>query len=605
LVSTIAELFYEACSKGLPDALAAKSGGTYVPISHAELVDRVERLALALRARGLQAGDHVAIVSENRPEWAILDYACALSGMPSVPIYPTLNGPQTSYVLRNSGARWVFCSTAEQVQKVIGQKDELPALEGIVMMDDGREPEGSGVLHWSRLLDEGQAMDGRRSEVRAWAAERRAGDLLTLIYTSGTTGDPKGAMLTHGNVVSNILASVPVLDIRLGDRSLSFLPLSHIFERMAGHYALLYAGASIYYAESIATVVADLQLVRPTILVAVPRIYEKIYATVRDNVAGSSIVKRFIFHWAMLAGRLALPFIYENRPAPLWIRFQLWWSRHLVFNKILARTGGNLRFGVSGGAPLAGMLLEFFCCIGLPIIEGYGLTETSPVIAFNRIGEIAPGKVGRPIYEEWEGKPFVRIAADGEILCRGPNVMLGYWKNTLATAEAIDAEGYFHTGDIGELDDLGRLKITDRKKEIIVTSGGKNVAPQPIEERLKTDKYIAQAVLIGDKRNFITALLVPNFASMRRWAGLKGIAFADDRDLAGKPEVKAKLMQRVELANAHLANYERIKKIAVLPAELTLEGGQLTPSLKVKRRVVNQEFGHLIEAMYLEPKLPG
>jgi long-chain acyl-CoA synthetase len=602
VVSTIAELFYEACTKGIPDMLAAKKNGVYQPISHDELKARVERLALAMRARGLRTGCHVAIISENRPEWAILDYACAISGMPSVPVYPTLNGPQTAYVLRNSESMWVFCSTADQVKKVLEQKAEVPGIECIVMMDDEPKPESPLVLQWSKLMEEGRAMDDRREEVRAWAKERKPEDLLTLIYTSGTTGDPKGAMLTHGNVVSNIVDSVPVLDIRPGDRSLSFLPLSHILERMAGHYASMYAGASIYYAESITTVVADLQLVRPTVLIAVPRIYEKIYATVRDNVASSGAIKRFIFHWAMLAGRQSLPFVYENRPIPLWIRFQLWFSRHLVFNTILAKTGGKVRFGVSGGAPLAGMLLEFFCAIGLPIIEGYGLTETSPVIAFNRIGEIAPGKVGRPIYENWEGKPFVVIAPDGEILCRGPNVMLGYWKNDKATAEAIDAEGYFHTGDIGEFDDRGRLKITDRKKEIIVTSAGKNVAPQPIEERLKTDKYISQAVLIGDQRNFVTALLVPNFNSIRRWAGLKNIPFSSDQELAARPEVKAKLMQRVERVNADLANFERIKKIAVIDTELTMEGGHLTPSLKVKRRVVNQVFLQQIEAMYTEPK---
>lgn len=602
LVSTIAELFYESCRRGVPDALAFKQDGVFHPISHDELMDSVERLALALRARGLRGGDHVAIISENRPEWAIIDYACAISGMPSVPVYPTLNGPQSAFVLRNSGARWVFCSTSDQVQKVLGQLAELDGLEHIVMMDDGPAPESPKLLRWSRLLQEGQALDGRRAEVRAWAAQRRPDDLLTLIYTSGTTGDPKGAMLTHGNVVSNILASVPVLDIRQGDRSLSFLPLSHIFERMAGSYSLLYAGASVYYAESVATVVQDLQIARPTILIAVPRIYEKIYASVRDSVGASSLVKRFIFHWAMLAGRLSLPYVFANQPPPLWIRFQLWWSRLLVFRKILAKTGGNLRFGVSGGAPLSPMLLEFFCSIGLPVIEGYGLTETSPVICFNRIGEITPGKVGRPIYEQWEGKPFVRIAADGEILCRGPNIMLGYWRSEKATAEAIDAEGYFHTGDIGEFDEQGRLRITDRKKDLIVTSGGKNVAPQPIEERLKTDKYIVQAVLIGDKRNYVTALLVPNFGNLRRWAGYKGLEAGSDRELATRPEVMAKLLQRVERVNADLANYERIKKIAVLDAELTLEGGHLTPSLKVKRRVVNQVFAAQIEAMYAEPK---
>jgi long-chain acyl-CoA synthetase len=602
VVSTIAELFYEACSKGLPDALAFKKDGVFQPISHLEVIARVERLALALRARGLQTGDHVAIIAENRPEWPILDYACAISGMPSVPVYPTLNGPQTAYVLRNSESKWVVCSTADHARKVLEQKEGLPKLECVVIMDEGPKPDSPLVLQWSKLLDEGEALEDRRDEVREWAKARKPEELLTLIYTSGTTGDPKGTMLSHRNLVSNILDSARILPFKDGDKALSFLPLSHILERMAGQYALMYIGASIYYAENINTVSEDLVTVQPTVMVAVPRIFEKIHARVREGVASASPLKRFIFNWAMLSGKLALPYLYEDQPIPLWIRFQLWFSRHLVFDKILARTGGRMKYAVSGGAPLAGMLMEFFWSIGLKVIEGYGLTETSPVISFNRTGGVAPGKVGHPLYDSWEGKPFVVIAADGEILCQGPNVMLGYWKNDKATAECIDADGYFHTGDIGEFDDRGRLKITDRKKELIVTSGGKNVAPQPIEERLKVDKYISQAVLIGDKRNFISALIVPNFDSLNRWAGLKGLDCSDPKELVAKPEVHAKLMQRIELVNAQLSPYERIKKITLLPTELTLDGGHLTPSLKVKRRVVNQAFADRIEAMYAEAK---
>jgi long-chain acyl-CoA synthetase len=600
VVSTIAELFYQACEFDLPDALAYKQDGVFVPISHKEVKARVERLALAMNARRLAVGDRVAIISENRPEWAISDYACAVSGLVSVPVYPTLNAPQTAFVVRNSEARWAICSTPEQAEKVISQWDSMPDLEAVVVMQGTAASPGRTVLTWEALQAEGQALEARRPEVAQWAKARKPGDLLTLIYTSGTTGDPKGAMLTHGNLTSNILDSVKVLPIRKGDSSLSFLPLSHVFERMAGHYTLFHVGIKIAYAENMTTVVADLQQVKPTILVSVPRIYEKIYATVRENVAASSIVKRFIFHWALLAGRLAVPFLYEEKPIPLWIRFQLWWSRLLVFHKILARTGGNLRFGVSGGAPLAPILSEFFWCIGLPVIEGYGLTETSPVLAFNRFGEVAPGKVGRPLYDTWQGRPSIKLAADGEILCQGPNIMLGYWKNEKATAEAIGQDGYLRTGDIGEIDAQGRLKITDRKKELIITSGGKNIAPSPIEEILKTDKYITQAVIIGDRRNFLSAIIVPNFSSLRRWAGHKHLNCDGDADLVTKPEVYAKLMQRIERVNEQLSNFERIKKIFIVDHEFSLEAGQLTPSLKVKRRVINEMYATQIEAMYRE-----
>ena len=597
MVTTIAELFYQSCAYQSPDALAYKRGGTYVPISHRDLQARVERLALAMHARGLRPGEAVALICENRPEWAYVDYACAISGLPTVPIYPTLNGPQTAFIVRHAEASWVICSTPEHVRKVLAERGKEGAkLELIVQMDG--PPAAPEVVSFATLLAEGEALEARRSEVRAWAKLRRPEDLLTLIYTSGTTGDPKGAMLTHGNLASNVERTLELLQLRKGDRCLSFLPLSHILERMAGHYATLRIGASIYYAESIATVSDDLQATRPTLIISVPRIYEKIYARVRENVAASSLIKRFIFHWAMLAGAMSVPYLYRKGRIPLWIRFQLWWSRHLVFRGILARTGGNIRFALSGGAPLAPKVMEFFWSIGLPITEGYGLTETSPVLTFNRFGEVAPGKVGRPIYDTWEGRPYLKIAPDGEILVQGPNVMKGYWKNPEATAEAIGPDGYFRTGDIGELDGDGLLKITDRKKEIIVTSGGKNVAPQPIEEFLKTDKFITQAVLIGDRRNFISALIIPNFDSLHRWAAQKKIAYANNRELVALPAVHAMLMERVDRMNETLSNFERVKKIAILDHELSLESGQLTPSLKVKRRVVNEMYATLIESLY-------
>jgi len=608
-IETVAQLFYRSVEKGLPDALAARKEGAYEPISHVELTARVERLALALNARGLKTGDRVALLSENRPEWAVADYACALLGLPDVTIYATLNPPQAAFILRNSQSRWVICSTREQLDKVLSQWEQLPDLEAAVLMD-GELPTDTGrtLLLWSQLQREGEGLEARRPEVRAWAQERKASDLLTIIYTSGTTADPKGAMLSHGNLVTNVLAAAEIVeagqitDPNGEERALSFLPLTHIFERMAGHFLMFHLGVSIYYAESVNTVAADLLEVRPTLLASVPRIYEKIFAKIYDTVSSGSFLKRLIFHWAMLAGRQAVPYLMKDQEPPSWKGMWYRTAKAIVFDKIRQRTGGRIKFAISGGAPLGGKIMEFFWIVGIPILEGYGLTESSPVITVNRPGEVVPGCVGRPIYKAWEGRPYVKIAEDGEILCQGPNIMLGYWNNEEATREAIDPEGYLHTGDIGHLDDQGRVYITDRKKELIVTSGGKKVAPQPIENHLKEDKYISQAVLIGDQRNFISALIVPNFDSLVRWAGYKKIAFKSHADLIKNPQVIAKVGSRVERVNEQLSNYERIKKLTLLEQEMTLEGGQLTPSLKIKRRVIKEMYATQIEAMYAEPK---
>ncbi len=602
-IETIAQLFYRAAEFDLPDALAAKRDGVYEPISHRDVVAKVERLALAMSTRGLKPGDHVAIMSENRPEWAILDLACALQGLPDVTVYATLNDAQAAYILKDSQSHWVICSDRSQLDKVLAHWDQLPALQVAVLID-GELPTGTGrgLILWSTLQDEGLAMEARRPEVRGWGDQRKSTDVLTLIYTSGTTADPKGAVLTHGNLVSNVLSSLEAVNMEPGHRCLSFLPLTHIFERMAGQFLMLHIGAAIYYAESVATVAADMLVVQPTVLASVPRIYEKVYGRIYDGVASASLVKRLIFHWSMVAGRKVVSQLYRGETLSGWSGFCYGIARKLVFEKILARLGGKLRLAVSGGAPLGGKVMEFFWIVGVPILEGYGLTETSPVISINRYKEVLPGCVGRPLYKDWNGRPFVKIAVDGEILCQGPNIMVGYWNNELATQEAIDSEGYFHTGDIGHQDDQGRLYITDRKKELIVTSGGKKVAPQPIENHLKEDKYISQAVLIGDQRNFITALIVPNFDSLVRWAGYKKIQFSSHAELLQNPLVYAKVGSRVERVNQKLSNYERIKKMVLLDQEMTLEGGQLTPSLKVKRRVVNQMYAAQIEGMYGEIK---
>jgi long-chain acyl-CoA synthetase len=602
LVETIPDLFYAGIEHDLPVALAYRVNGAFIPISHRELQDKVEHLALALEGRGLERGDRVAILAENRPEWAMTDYACALSGLVSVPVYATLNGPQTAFILKHSRARWAVCSTAEQLAKIQAIWPELPYLDAVVLMD-GVPPEDPDhpVLSWAALLAEGAAQESRRPEFRERARQIPPTDLLTIIYTSGTTGDPKGAMLSHGNIASNVLAGLKVLQPTPGERILSILPLSHIFERTCGNYIMLYAGVSIFYAESLQTIPRDLQEVRPEILLAVPRIYEKSYARIREQVNASSYPVRLVFHLAMKVGQRIVPYRYRATQPGWALRLVMKVFDRLLFRKIRARFGGRIRLAACGGAPVHPAILEFFWAAGIPIFEGYGLTETSPILSLCAQGEMRPGYVGRPIMDMWHGKPFVALADDGEILCRGPNVMLGYWENVKATREAIDEQGYFHTGDIGEMDVQGRLKITDRKKEILVTAGGKNVAPQPLENALRGDKYIEQAVVIGDRRQFIAAILVPNFAELRRWAQHTRLAFVTDADLVALPEAMDKMMSRVQRINEQFSGFENIKRIILLDRELTADSGLLTPSLKVRRRAVDEAFAARIDKIYDGP----
>ncbi|BDU73674.1 AMP-dependent synthetase/ligase [Mesoterricola silvestris] len=599
MVKTIPQLFYKALERDCPVVLSHRVEGAWKALSHRELQARVERLALALRARGIRPGDRVGILSENRPEWAVADYACAVSGIVSVPVYPTLNLAQTAHILRHSDTRWLFCSTPDQLAKAVELWPELPGLEAAVLMA-GEAPAvpGRTVLGWGDLLAEGLALEAQRPDVRARAREVLPGDLLTLIYTSGTTGDPKGTMLSHGNVAANVVQGMTVLEFKEGQNCLSILPLSHIFERMGGHFTMLHAGVSIHYGESLQTLARDLLEVKPEILLAVPRVFEKLYGRVREQVAAGGFARQWTFHRVMALGRRMAAHRYRDRPLPPALRLGRVLADRLVFGKIRSRLGGKLVLAICGGASIHPRILEFFWAAGITLHEGYGLTETSPLLAISRRGEMVPGSVGRPILDQWEGLPFLKLAEDGEILCHGPNVMLGYWKDPEATREAIDAEGYFHTGDIGEVDAAGRVRITDRKKEILCTSGGKKVAPQPLEAALRADKYIEQAVVVGEGRNFISALVVPDFASLRRWAAHRNLPFATDTELAALPEAQAKIMTRVERINAGFSNFERIRKVVLLDRELTPESGLLTPSLKVRRRAVDAAFAARIDALY-------
>ena len=574
-----------------PDALQVKRNGRYEPISHDTIGERVRRIALGLEELGVRPGDRLGILSENRPEWAIADFSCLMTGVADVPLYPNLPSDQVSYILRDSGAVAIFVSNAEQAAKVAEIRGACPALRYVVTFAET----STGADHTLAELEAmGAAIDtdARRAAYLDRANAVRPDDLATIIYTSGTTGEPKGVMLTHDNIYSNVFAGRAAIPFEGVDIALSFLPLSHIFERMAGHYLMFATGTSIAYAESVDAVPLNLSEVRPTLVLSVPRLYEKMYARVLENALSGSGLKKRIFFWARrVADRWADVKLAGGEPR-WFLALQYAIAHKLVFSKLQARTGGRLRYFVSGGAPLAPEINKFFYAAGLVILEGYGLTETSPVIAVNTPEGFRIGTVGKPV-----SGVEVMIAPDGEILTRGPHVMKGYFNMPAATAEAIDTSGWFHTGDIGELRD-GFLAITDRKKDIIVTAGGKNIAPQPIEGKIKTNKYVSQAVMIGDKRKFPIVLVVPNWDSLEKWATLNDIIWTERAQLLAMPTIQKKMEKEVLDECETLARYERPKKIALLENDFSIERGELTPTLKVKRRVIDKTYKALIDSLY-------
>ena len=592
---TLPQLFFDAVARhDKPDALQHKVNGTFQPISSQTLADRVRRVALGLRELGVQPGDRVAILSENRPEWAIADYACVTSGVADVPLYPNLPAEQAAYIIRDSGAVALFVSDAAQAAKIAGVRNGLPSLRTIITFAGERH---AGVEHTLAELEANGAAvddDAHRVAYRAAADAVKPNDVATFIYTSGTTGEPKGVMLTHDNLFSNALASAAAIPFGQGEVGLSFLPLSHIFERMGGHYLMFHVGCSIAYAESMDTVPIDMQTVRPTLVLSVPRLYEKMYARVLENALAGGAVKKRIFFWARkVAEQWADVKLTGGEPAGLLaLKYRI--AQKLVFSKLQARTGGRLRYFVSGGAPLAPEINKFFFAAGLVILEGYGLTETSPVIAVNTPAAFRIGSVGKPL-----PGVEVKIESDGEILTRGPHVMKGYYNKPDATRESIGADGWFHTGDIGVLTD-DFLSITDRKKDIIVTAGGKNIAPQPIESMIKTNKYVSQAVVIGDKRKFPIVLIVPNWEQLEKYAKHKNIIWTDRAQLREMPTIQAKMDKEVRGQFTGLAPFEMPKKIALLEHDFSIERGELTPTLKVKRRVIDKTYKPLIDKLYAE-----
>jgi long-chain acyl-CoA synthetase len=589
-VTTLCNLFLHSCQTyKKPNQMLVKKDGVWTKISTDEVETTVRRLSLGFQALGLKPGDRIAILSENRPEWVMADFATLAAGGVTVPIYTSLLADQVRFIIGDAGAKIVICSDLELWRKVEAVRSGLPALERVIVIE-GDPPAGthalSDVTEMGRRLEEEEPGRFERT-----ANAVHPGDLASIIYTSGTTGLPKGVMLSHANFVSNVLSLAAFIDFRATDTGLSFLPLSHVLERTAT-FLLFHVGAAMAYAESIEAVASNMVEVRPTIVVSVPRLFEKIYVRVMDQIMAGSRLKRAIFVWALATGKkhAAKRIAGERIPAHLAIKHAL--AEKLVFSKITARTGGRIRYFICGGAPISRDIMEFFHAMGLKVMPGYGLTETSPVLTGSAPGKVRYGTAGKAI-----PRVELRIAGDGEILARGPNIMMGYYRNEADTREVLK-DGWLHTGDIGRFDEDGFLIITDRKKDIIVTSGGKNVAPQPIESLIQASPLIASAVVVGSSRKFISALVVPNFEKLEGHARTQGWSFADRTELCRRPEVAAFLLDEINRMTPGLASYERIKKIAVLDRDFDIGAGEVTPTLKVRRNIVEQKYVDIIESLY-------
>jgi long-chain acyl-CoA synthetase len=590
---TLNDIYKVTAAIDRPAIMKFKRGDQWIDVTLPEFRETVRGFACALHEIGIKAGDRVAILAENRPEWAMADFAILAASAVTVPVYPTLLGWQIEYILNDAGAVVVVCSNQEQLDKLLNIRSHVPTLRAIVVCDPPATlPDG--VRSFKDVVAEG--VQWEKTNGTSWFDQSvdtpQPGDLATLVYTSGTTGNPKGAMLTHGNITSNVATVRDVVPFRAGDLALSILPLSHILERMLD-YLYFFKGVTIAYAENVNKVADNLGEIRPHYFAAVPRLFEKMRARVMDNVALSPPGKQKIFHWALKIAEQRLPYIIDRKPLPLGLKLKSAVADKLVFSKIIARLGGRVKFVVSGGAPLSAELAAFFIGAGVEILEGYGLTETSPVIAVNQPDKRRLGSVG-PIIEGVE----VKIASDGEIIVRGPNIMKGYWNNPESTAQAIDPEGWFHTGDIGEIDKDGFLKITDRKKDILINAYGKNIAPQPLEALLKSSPYIGTPVLIGDRRKFLIALIVPNFEKLEREATALGVTFKNYEELVANDKVKALIQAEIDRFNQNLDRQEKIRRIALLPRDFTIEEDEITPSLKVKRKIIDKKYKDLIDKLY-------
>ncbi|MEN8144545.1 MAG: long-chain fatty acid--CoA ligase [Gemmatimonadota bacterium] len=599
---SLVDLFLAGASRQDGGSLFRRdTDGEWQEVSRAAFVERVRALSLALQAHGYEPGDRVAILSNTRLEWALCDYGSLMAGLVVVTVYPTLPADQVAYILQNSGSVAVFAENEVQAEKLDAVRAELPDLREIILLEApsaGVRP-GESVVTLAELEAEGVREASRlEAEGRPGAYEARARsvkptDLATLIYTSGTTGKPKGVMLSHSNLYSNAVFAQQALSLTPADRALSWLPLSHAFERTAGHFLFWYVGAEIAYAESPLTVARDLREIRPTIAIGVPRLYEKVYEAVEEAAEAGGAVKKLILAWAKRVGDRVTEVRQAGKDVPFGLDLAHKVADRLVFAKLRARAGGRIRAFVSGAAPLSPLIARFFYSAGLPVIEGYGLSETSPVTNVNPIDAIRFGTVGPPL----QGTE-IRIAADGEIQVRGAQVMMGYYGLPELTRDALTADGWFSTGDIGKMDADGYLTITDRKKNLIVTAAGKNIAPQPIEELIGRSSLVEQVVMLGDRRRFPFVIVVPSAQALR--AATPGDEYSDPEgeELSGSARVQEIVENAVLGALDGLARFERPKKVLLANEPFSIENGTLTPTLKVKRRVVAAQYAEAIEAMY-------
>ena len=592
---TLGELFQQALTKHRrDDALNHKKDGAWRAISSAEIERRSGNIALGLYSLGLRKGDRVAILASNSPDWTITDAACQLSGVIDVPIYTTLADSSVCYIINDSGARVFFLENKECYERLKGVLGECRSLEKFVFFD-AAGVEAENALSLAELEAAGERLKAEKPNLLDELGRAvTISDVATLIYTSGTTGEPKGVMLTHGNILSNVIDCGEKFSFGERDVPLSVLPLSHVFERSA-MYLYIFNGMSVYYAESIDKVADNLREVRPTIFVGVPRIFEKVYAKAKLKAAQSSVIKEAIFDYAIDVGKEYALRLERKQPIPYFLAVKHSIADRLIYAKFREFFGGRLRACITGGAALADSIYLIFNGAGVSIMQGYGLTETSPVISSNNPIDVRLGTVGKPIRNV-----EVRIAADGEIEVSGPNVMLGYYNKPEATRDAFTADGWFKTGDIGELDADGFLRITDRKKELFKTSGGKYIAPSPIEQRIKASRYVSQVVLVGNERKFPAALIVPNFEQLETYAHLHHLKLKTPREFCRNEKIVKLIEAEVAEATADLAKFEKVKKIALLENELTVEGGEMTPTLKVKRRVIDEKYQAVIEKMYEE-----
>ncbi len=573
-------------------AFLRKVKGEWVGVSYSDYRNYVKNFTLGLKSIGVEKEDKIVIISENRIEWTISDMSILICGAIPVPIYPASTAKQIEYIIKNCEAKFVIVSNQLQLNKIAKIKSEIPNVKKIIIMNEKIDIE-ENVIKFSDILKAGEKFEESNKDLfEKLIYEVKPEDTASIIYTSGTTGEPKGVELTHNNFVFQIKGASEWFYVSPKDTSLSFLPLCHVFERTTGGYTIFACGATIAFADSIDTVAENLLEIKPTIVTTVPRLFERIYSKIIKSVENSSEVKQKLFYKALEVGKKYAESKREGL-IPLNLKIKYKFYDKIVFEKIKQRTGGRIRFFVSGGAALSKEIGEFFDAIGIKIIEGYGLTETSPVVAVNEVDNYKFGTVGKP----FTGVE-VKIAEDGEILTRGPHVMKGYYKNPEATKEVIDADGWFHTGDIGFFDSENFLHITDRKKNLIVSSGGKNIAPQPIENLFLSSKFIDQFVLIGDRRQFLSALIVPDFDAIKEYADTHKIPYTNVQDLTNSEEIYKIIENDIAKIQKDLANYERIRKFVLLDKPLSLEEGEITPSLKIRRKVIEKKYSKLIDEMY-------